>query len=345
MSTVEELLERDIAAVTGGVIVSESDLQVARDEIERRVVSRQQRARRRMVVAAAAAALTIPALGYLAFHELGNGDRSAPPAHRGPVTHPQVDADADFLTGSPPSSRLVDGLWRVDGDQLLIRFSGDGTMRFDNAGTLYSDPAVTGTYAIKGGLITISIGTGPTECVGQQFAVRAAISAEGEMHAVHTQPAAAGCSPSRGERWVLQQVLPTYNADLSGLDVPTHGDWRSPRGPTSLYGDWMAEVTDPLWPLNTGGLVLEIAPDGTYAVAADNLVLDRGRWTFDSARSRLAFVSSAGSRSCDPGDHVVLDRVEHLVTGTTAMRAAVEQDTCGQGWTSHAWILLPHEEG
>ena len=43
MSSIEERLARDIAAVTGGVVVTESDLRDARDAVDERIDSRRQR--------------------------------------------------------------------------------------------------------------------------------------------------------------------------------------------------------------------------------------------------------------------------------------------------------------
>ena len=63
MSSIEERLARDIAAVTKGVVVTESDLRDARDAVDERIDSQRQRDRRRIVVAAAAAAVVIPVLG------------------------------------------------------------------------------------------------------------------------------------------------------------------------------------------------------------------------------------------------------------------------------------------
>ena len=59
MSTIEERLSRDIEAVTGGVVVTESDLRDARAEVDERIESRRQRNRRRGVAAAAAAAAVV----------------------------------------------------------------------------------------------------------------------------------------------------------------------------------------------------------------------------------------------------------------------------------------------
>ena len=65
MSSIEERLARDIAAVTGGVVVTESDLRNAREAIDDRIDSGHQR-RRNGIVAAAAAAVLVVALGVTA---------------------------------------------------------------------------------------------------------------------------------------------------------------------------------------------------------------------------------------------------------------------------------------
>jgi len=137
MSSIEEQLARDIAAVRG-VVVTESDLRDARSEVERRRID--SRGCRRTVATAAAAAVVIPALGFAAFQTLSGEDKSAPPANSGPTT--PADVDADFLTGNAPTPQLIDGLWRVLNGALLMLFDVDGTMRFDKSGMLYSNPAV-----------------------------------------------------------------------------------------------------------------------------------------------------------------------------------------------------------
>ena len=59
MSTIEERLSRDIEAVTGEIVVTESDLRDARADVEDRIEGERQRDRRRGVVAAAAAAAVV----------------------------------------------------------------------------------------------------------------------------------------------------------------------------------------------------------------------------------------------------------------------------------------------
>jgi hypothetical protein len=58
MSTIEERLARDIAAVTGEVVVTESHLREAREEVDERIGNRRRRDRSVVVAAAAAAAVS-----------------------------------------------------------------------------------------------------------------------------------------------------------------------------------------------------------------------------------------------------------------------------------------------
>ena len=127
MSSIEERLARDIAAVTGGVVVTESDLRDARDAVDERIDSRRQRDRRRTVIAAAAAAVLIPVAGIRRVPDAGRrrqvGTAAAKP---GPTV--AVDPDADFLTGDAPTAQLIDGVWRLDNGDLLMLFGEDGTV-------------------------------------------------------------------------------------------------------------------------------------------------------------------------------------------------------------------------
>jgi hypothetical protein len=98
MSSIEERLARDIAAVTGGVVVTESDLRNARDEVDERIDGQRQRNRRRTAIAAAAAAVLILTLGVTALQTLGGNDETAP-ATPGPTTSdPEAGSDEFFAT-------------------------------------------------------------------------------------------------------------------------------------------------------------------------------------------------------------------------------------------------------
>ena len=340
MSSIEERLARDIAAVTGAVVVTESDLRDARNAVDERIDRKGQRDRRRTIVAAAAAAVLIPVLGVTAFQFLGGDDKSAPPANPGPTTDP----DADFLTGRAPTPELLEGVWRLDGGTSLLRFRTDGNVSLDSLGRLYAD-SVVGTYTIEGDVITVDITgvkNGPAGCVvPQDLAMRASQPEAGLLHVVHTQPVTGTCLSDQGERWVLQQVLPTNNEGMAGLDF-SGDDFQPLANPSALNGDWMAQG---------GGHVLELtsvpsaAPNGGvyYVAAASGDVVDHGRWTLGASRSQLRLVSSSHSPTCDQGDRLVLGELRYSDSHpAAAFRGTVEQNTCHGGWTPEVWILLPH---
>lgn len=93
MSSIEERLFRDIAAVTGGVVVTESNLRHAREAVDERIDSQRQRNRRRALVAAAAAAVVIPIVGVVAFQALDSGGKTGQPVSPVP-TSPSADGAA-----------------------------------------------------------------------------------------------------------------------------------------------------------------------------------------------------------------------------------------------------------
>lgn len=339
MSSIEERLARDIAAVTGGVVVTESDLRDARDAVDERIDSRRQRDRRRIVTAAAVAALLIPVLGVVAFQTLGGDDKSAPPVSPAP---PSPNVNDAFLTGSAPTPDLLEGVWRVDNGTVLLRFTTDGAIQFDDGGELYSDPSATGRYEIAGDLITVTVAGGPAGCAGQVFAMRASLPEPGVMRFVHTQPGTGNCSPQPfpvddppGPHldvwWALEQVLPTSQG-LAELNLSPAGGWRPLSDQSALYGDWLAEG---------GRYVLEISPDGSYLVADESgEPIERGGW---SLRASDLTLTSSGLSDCNDRDRLVLGGVEQVEVGITLMRGTVEQNTCGAAWTPSAWMLFPHE--
>ena len=342
--SIEERLAADIAAVTGGVVVTESDLRDAREAVDERFDSQRQRDRRRIVVAAAAAAVLIPALGFAALQTLGGDDKTAPPP-ADPAPTSSTDPEGDFLTGSAPTPELIQGVWRVDEGTLLLKFTADGAIQFDDSGLLYSNPSAIGTYEIAGDLITVTVDGGPAGCAGQTFAMRASLPGPGAMRFVHTQPGTGNCAPQElplppelpvedaagpNVWWVLEQALPTSQgfAEFAAAG----GGYRPLSDKSVLYGDWMAEG---------GGHVLEIAPDGTYYVADESgEPVDRGQWTLQA--SDLTLTSSAASVECTEGDRLVLGGVEQVNLNTPNLRGTVEQNTCGGAWTPSAWWLIPN---
>jgi hypothetical protein len=331
MSSIEERLVRDIAAVTGGVVVTESDLRDARDEIDDRLDSGRQRDRRRTVLAAAAAAVLVLVLGIAALQTLGGDDKTAPPVHPGPTPS---DAQADFLAGSVPTPDLIQGAWRLDNGGLLMRFAPPNRISFDFDGRFFQNPGVQGTYAIEGDPITVSVDGGAAGCVGQQLAMRASLPEPGALHLVATQPGADGCATTiEGERWVMEQVLPTSRF-MADLVFSADSGWQPLPGKRSLYGFWLAEG---------GGYGLEIDPGGTYYIADESgEPVDRGQWSLRGG-SDLTLTSSAASTACSTGDRLVLGGVEQVSSATRALRSTVGDNTCGAPWVPAAWILIPHD--
>jgi hypothetical protein len=330
--SIEELLARDIAAVTGGVVVTESDLRNAHDTVVERIESQRQWSRRRTVIAAAAAAVLILVVGIAAYEVRGGDRQSAPPANPSPAPS---DPQADFLTGSAPTPDLLQGIWRLDNGTVQMRFSAPDVISIDDGGRLFDNPGVHGTYVIAGDLITVSVDDGPAGCGGQEFAMRASLPEPGALHFVYTQLGSDGCATTtRDERWVMEQVLPASRF-MTGLVFSTETGWQPLVGKNALYGVWLAE---------RGGYVLEIDPGGAYYVADESgEAVDRGQWSLRGG-SDLTLTSSAGSTACNTGDRLVLAAVEQVDPGgTRALRSTVRENTCSADWVPAAWILIPHE--
>jgi hypothetical protein len=325
MSSIEERLIADIAAVTRGVDMTEPDLRIARNKVDERIDIARQRGRRRTIAAAAAAAVVATIVGVAALQTLGGDSDSAPPANP-----PTIDPDADFLTGDLPTAELLHGVWRVDNGEVMVQFSEDGTVRFDQHGRLFSSPLATGTYEIDGDLINLS--TTGTACTGEESGMRASLPEPGVLRFVGTPSSVGGCSALLQGRQVLEQILPTSRS-MAGLVFSTNRGYEPLSERSSLYGVWLAEG---------GGYVLEIVRGGDYYVVDESgEPVDRGQWSLRGAD--LTLTSSALSVECGEGDQLVLGAVEQVRSfGTPGMRATVEQNACGGAWTPAAWILIPH---
>jgi len=330
MSSIEERLARDIAAVTGGVVVTESDLRNAREAIDESIDSGRQRDHRRNAIEAAAAAVLILVLGVTAFLTRDGDDETAPPANPGPTTSDPHDG---FLSGRAPTPDLIQGVWRLDNGGVLMRFAPPNLISFDYEGRLFHNPGVQGTYAIDGDLITVSVDGGPDGCGGQQIAMRASLPETGVLNFVYTQPGPDGCATTaKDERWVMEQVLPTSQT-WADWDFSGESGWQPLSDESTLYGSWLTEG---------GGHVLEITPGGSYYVADESAeAIDRGQWSLRG--TDLTLTSSAGSTACNKGDQLVLGAVEYVDPGTSAMRSTVQKNTCDVAWAEAAWILIPHE--
>lgn len=329
MSSIEERLARDIAAVAGGVVVTDSDLWDARAAVDERIESKRRRDRRRTVVAAAAAAVVVGVVGVTAFQTLGEDAKTAPPA--GDPEPTLSDADAAYLSGDAPTPQLIAGVWRVDNGVVLLRFGADGTVRFTDHGTLFSDPATIGTYEIDGDLITVTTTEDArSECIGTEFAMHASLPEPGALRFVSSPATSGACTAMPAGHQVLEQVLPTSQS-MSEAVFSTERGWQPVSDEVTLHGDWQAEG---------GGYVLEMAANGSYYVADESAEpIDRGEWSLRG--SDLTLTSSASSAECSAGDQLVLAAVQYVDPGTTAIRGTVRKNTCGGAWTPAAWFLIP----
>lgn len=333
MSTIEQRLARDIAAVTQGVVVTDTDMTTARESIDERIQVRQRHDRRRRVAALAAAAVVIPVLGAVAITSFDGDDRSAPPASPG---SPSPGVDDPFLEGEAPTTELVTGVWRLDNGTRLVRFGSDGTVQMDTRGHLLSSPQVVGTYEISDDVVEVTADGDSPQCAGGTIALRASFPGDGLMRFVHTgEPS--DCWGADAARGTFEQLLPT-SPDLVQLRLPGAGaEWLTPYGTEAMHGVWMSAG---------GGHVLEMAPTGDYVIAAGSGdAVDRGRWTLDGSRTQLTLESSQESETCSPGDRLVLDGVGQVNPGAVMMRGDVRQSTCSDAWASGQWIQLPQADG
>jgi hypothetical protein len=331
VTSIEQQLAADVAALAGGVVVTDSDLAEARQAVQERIRGQRRRSFRGGPALAAAAAVVVLAAGGVAGYQVLDEDDSAGPA--GPTT--QKDPDADYLTGSAPTRELLEGVWRVDNDRGTLVFDDAGTVRFDRRGGLFTDPRATAaSYVIDGLDITVTTTQHETrDCVGSSFVVRASVAQPGILRFVG--PSESGtCALLPSGRGALEQVLPT-SREMAELKLSTEPEnlWAPMTDPALMNGVWLVEG---------GGHLVELATDGSYLVLVDaGTVVDTGRW---SLRNReLALTSSSCSTGCDEGDRLVRGPLEHVAMGTTAIRGAVKQDDCSSAWASPAWILMPHE--
>lgn len=331
MSTIEERLARDIAAVTGGVVVTESDLQEAREVLEVNMHTDRRR-RRRGAALAIAAAVTIPVMAVALARTLGS-DQSAPPA--GQVTPGQAAPKADndpglWLTGRTPTTSLVQGVWRQDNGGVQMRFAAGGAFASDQQGRLFQDPALAGTWRLSGDQVTITLTGGSSGCADARLHLRVSLVHQGELHVVPTEPGTSRCSLLPATWETLEQVLPT-KPSMAGFRNSDQESWTRWTRPGQLDGLWMAEG---------GGHAMEIGADGTYVVAdRHGDPVDRGQWEF--RRDALTLTSSAGSTTCAPGDRLVWSGVDQLRPGTYALRGTVRDNTCGVPWAATHWIMIP----
>lgn len=329
MTSIDERLARDVAAVTGGVIVTETHLREARDAVDDRLDRRTSRPALRTAAAAAALAL---AAGGAAF--LLTADRDEPAAQLAGPGAVLPDPDVAFLVGTAPTTQTLDGVWRLDNGRVAIRFDDKGTVTFDDQGTLFSAPGTTASYAIDDDRITVTTTDHDrAECIGREFTMRATLPEPGALRFVRSDTFGA-CTPLPSGQQTMEQVLPTSRS-IAGNVFSGDTGWKPLTDGAPLLGVWTAEG---------GGHVLEMDGDGAYYVADDSgEPIDRGQWSFRS--DALTLTSSADSTTCTDGARFVLGAVEWIAPSTRAFRGTVVQNDCGGAWTPLTWFLLPNAAG
>jgi hypothetical protein len=328
VSTIEERLSRDIEAVTGGIVVTESDLRDARADVVERIESKRQRDRRRGLVAAAAAAAVV--VGVATWQGLSSEDTSPSPAPPVPSPSALTDTEKAFLTGDAVTAGNLPGVWRLDNGSTLFMFTPDGRFSFDDTGQLSTDPLVDGTYAVEGDAISVDIEGGTSGCAGQAITLRAVVSAPGTLHVLPVGREPSGCEAPSSYQWVLEPVLPAgFFSDIkSGPGV----NWDPPAGYDSVQATWYDAQ---------GGYLVELRDDGTFTTLTGmGEAADSGTWNVDPSVTRLTLVSGADSSTCREGDRFVLDNLRVRQIGVLNLQGDLGRNDCGVAWKGTGWVRL-----
>lgn len=331
MTSVEERLTRDIAAVTEGVVVTETDLSEARAALDERVAERRRSTRRRAMVGAALAAVVIPAVGIATVLSFDEGADTRPADTPPSVSNPYEN----LLSGRTPTAEQVEGVWRLDNDVLLVRFLPDGQVWIDADGRLFSrDRALAGNYEMDGDRITLTVGQAAEEGCAGVHVLRASLPDPGVMRTVRTSPAPGGCSLLALDYWALEKILPTS-------PLYDDEDWRK------AARNWpaLAEATLPgIWYPQGGGHLLAVSSTGSrggYAVVDESgEPVDRGQWSMGGSPARLTLTSDSQSVACQQGDQLVLTDLGQEDFGRPLLKGTVVRDDCQGGWAADTFVNL-----
>jgi len=330
--TIEDRLMRDISTVTRGVIVTDSDLRDAWEDIGDRIQS-DKRQHRRSMVAVAAAAVLVLVLGVGAFLTLDGNDTSAPPANNGPkpTPNPSVDTHATFLTGGAPTVEDLQAVWRLDNGEVLMRFAPPDLVSFDHDGRLFDNPGVQGRYTLDGDTIRITVDGGPYGCGGREIAMRASVPEEGKLHFVITEQGEGACAGLNDSQLVMERMLPL--AGYEDFFSSRERGWQPVTDSQTLIGTYFAEG---------GGHLLELDRGNQYHVASGTgEQVDYGEWALE--RGKLTLTSWPDSVQCSSQDRLVMGNLEFTRPHTTMIRFDVQRNDCGGGWTPKSWVLIPYE--
>ena len=310
--------------------MTETDLREAREALDGRVEGRRQRNRRRGMVAAAAAAAVV--VGVATWQGLSGDDATPSPAPPAPSPSGLSDSDEEFLSGDPVTADMLPGVWRLDNpttSNLLVMFTADGAIAYDDAGDLTANPLATGTYALDGDTIDVQIDGGPAGCPGRTFGVRTAMNEGGSLNALPVDIEAGACGLPERDQWVIEQVLPTSDV-WAALKAPPGNSWDPPMS-GEIVGIWFEP---------RGKFLFELRMDGSYTgLAGAGQAVDVGTWVEDSS-TRLTLTSSTESATCREGDQLVLSRLRARDLGALALQGDLERNDCDLPWTGKGWFRL-----
>lgn len=313
MSSIEERLARDIEAVTGGVVVTQADVEQARERVEDRIERTGRDRRRWVALAAAAAAAAVVGAGTVAL--TSGPDPEQTPAGPGPE---KVDALSD---GS------VQGVWRVDNGVTLVRFGSDGSVAIDTRGQI-TTPEIAGSYTLDGDRVVMDLDEGrQAGCTGE-VVLGASVAGPGKVQMTPLEPVPGGCGFEQAGQWVLEHLLPTRRG-YTDFGPPVTGD----------YGPLRREVLPGFWMVVGGGTGLQLDAAGTYTTLDDSgEVIEEGRWRLEDDEVMLI-----NPRGCRVG----ISDVEHIDPGTDMLRGELTEYTCetdwvtGDGGDTMAWFKVP----
>lgn len=322
MSSIEERLARDIEAVTGGVVVTQSDIEQAKVQVEDRIERTGRGRRRRTALAiSAAAAVAAGAVGVVVVTDPW-GEADPAPAGSGP------DQSDTSLDGEAPTSESLQGVWRVDNGVTLVSFTGEGEVGMDTRGQI-TDPEISGTYTLEGDQIVVDFEAGAGPGCNGEVVFSAAVLEQGEMQMVAFDELPDGCVLDQSGQWVLEHVLPT-SREMAGFGPPRSGG----------YGPLERAVLPGFWLVVGGGHGLQLTPDGTYSALDDSgEVVENGRWQLDGDKLSL----TADTTEC----RIVLGDTQHINPGTDMLRGELTEYRCEMPWVSGdggdtmAWFQIP----
>jgi hypothetical protein len=333
----EQRVIEALRAITGGLTVTEQDIQTASGRLRSSLKPPSPR-RRRTVLASAAAAAVIVA-GYIAFQVMDRDENAASPATPAPsaadALEESLDADpygptnADFNSGAVPTARDLAGLWliRAPYDSPLV-VDGNGDWSY---GTL-QHPDPHGTSTLTGQTWTRRIDG--RHCVGLKLPWTASIARDSSLHLEFAGTSNA-CTPA-DDREVWDKLVPGPSPVLQFLrDSSAKIDWQKPTD-----WSWQGLYVNP-----ETGHVLEVANGGSY-------------WYLDSATGQELVPSDSGeldlaaqpgtmSGTCGGGSFATsfevgkTPSVEDYALPRDAVRIAASGDACSPGLgAAGVWVKL-----